>query len=100
MRFLLLSHEYTGFQWSHQDDQITLEWFGPVDFNEVEYIGLSNCHIYPLRDERRPYSAVLTANFIKPSIYNPSKVLSTLRIPPHCSHTPSTNYRGKFIGDS
>ena len=97
MKFLLLSHKYTGFQIHHDDEKLTLEWFGAVNFNDIQYIGLSNCHIFPLVDnEKNGYSAVVTANFIKPSLYNPDKALATLRIHPHCDHTPLTNYRGEF----
>lgn len=97
MRFILLSHKYSGFQAHYDDEKLTLEWFGAADFDGAELIGLSNFHIFPLKDERKSYSAVLTANFIKASLYNPEKVLSTIRIEAHCDHTPLTNYRGKCM---
>jgi len=95
MKFILLSHKYSGFQVNFDDEKLILEWYGAVDFDGVEYIGLSNVHIFPIKPKAKPYSAVLTANFIKPSLYNPEKVLATLRIHKNSDFTPSTNYRGK-----
>lgn len=104
MRFLLLSHKYTGFQVHYEntssidnEKKLIFEWYGAVDFNEVDFIGLSNAHIYPIQPKPKPYSAVLTANFIKPTLYNPDKVLATLRIHKHSDFTPSTNYKGTSL---
>jgi len=96
MRFILLSHKYSGYQIDYNDGKLILEWYGAVDFDGVESIGLSNVHIFPIKPQPKPYSAVLTANFIKPSLYNPTKVLATLRIHKNSDFTPSTNYKGNY----
>ena len=100
MRFILLSHDYSNFQIHKDDSKLVLEWFGPVDFTDIEYIGLSNIHIYPLKCQNETHSAVIYANFIQPSLYNPQKVLSTIRIGAQTEHTPLCNFKGKFLYES
>ena len=97
MKFIQLTHHYSGYQVHFEDDKLTLEWFGPIDFTGVEQIGLTNMHIFPIKRRNIPHSAVIYANFIQPTLYNPKKVLSTIRIDSHTGHTPLCNYRGKLI---
>lgn len=100
MRFILLSHDYSNFQIHVDGSKLVLEWYGPVDFTDVESIGLSNVHIYPLQCQNEAYSAVISANFIQPTLYNPLKVLSTIRIKAQTEHTPLSNFKGKFLYES
>ena len=95
MKFIMLTHRYSGFQIHYEGEKLTLEWFGPIDFTGAESIGLTNVHIYPLRHKKNSYSAVIQANFVQPTLYNPDKILSTLRIHPHSDHTPICNFIGK-----
>lgn len=98
MKFILLTNEYSGFQIQKDPEdpasQLVLEWYGPIDFTGVEYIGLSNIHIFPLRQKKNSHSAVILANFVQPTLYNPQKVLSTIRIDAHSDHTPLCNFKG------
>ena len=96
MRFILLSNDYSNFQIHYDGLKLVLEWYGPVDFTDVASIGLSNIHIFPLERKSEPYSAVISANFIQPTLYNPQKILSTIRIDAQTEHTPLCNFKGKF----
>lgn len=97
MRFILLSNDYSNYQIHTDGLKLVLEWYGPVDFTDVESIGLSNIHIFPLQCKSEPYSAVISANFIQPTLYNPQKILSTIRIDAQTGHTPLCNYKGNFF---
>ena len=97
MKFMLLTHQYSGFQIHYDGAQLILEWYGPVDFTGAESIGLTNIHIFPLkRIQKNGYSAVIHANFIQPTLYNPQKTLATMRLDPHTDCTPILNYKGNF----
>ena len=96
MKFIMLTHHYSGFQIHNDDTKLTLEWYGPIDFTGAESIGLTNVHIFPLRHKKNSYSAIIQANFVQPTLYNPEKVLSTIRIDPHSDHTPVCNFKGRF----
>ena len=97
MKFMLLTHQYSGFQIQFDGEKLILEWFGAIDFTGAESIGLTNIHIFPLkRIQKNGYSAVITANFIQPTLYNPQKILTTMRIEPHTDSTPVLNYKGYF----
>ena len=103
MKFILLTSDYSGFQLDYEPfnqptpSKLTLEWYGPVDFTGIEYIGLSNIHIFPLRFKKNSHSAIISANFIQPTLYNPLKVLSTIRIDAHSGHTPICNFKGNLL---
>lgn len=97
MKFMLLTHHYSSFQVQYEGTKLVLDWEGPIDFTGAELIGLTNVHIFPLRTRKNPHSAVIQANFIQPTLYNPQKVLTTLRLDPHSDSTPLCNYTGKTI---
>ena len=98
MQFMLLTHQYSGFQVQYEDEKLILKWHGAIDFTDVESIGLTNIHIFPLKriHKNNGYSSVIQANFIQPTLYNPQKVLATMRIDAHTDSTPILNYKGNF----
>jgi len=96
MKFMMLTNDYSGFQIDADGSKLILEWYGPVDFTGVEFVGLSNIHIYPLRHKKNSNAAVISANFVQPTLYNPHKVLSTIRLD-HSDHTPLCNYKGELL---
>lgn len=97
MKFMLLTNDYSGFQ-SHIDGpKLVMDWYGPIDFTGVEFVGLSNVHVFPLRFRKNPYSAVISTNVVQPTLYNPQKVLSTIRVAAHTDHTPLCNFKGGIM---